>query len=72
MILMIGGIVLFMSSKNMSTAKSVGIGLAVGTMAAVVSSKMMSRSGMKMCKKSVTKCMKTMGNMMDDIMSMTR
>lgn len=61
-----------MSSKNMATAKSVGVGLAVGTMAAVVSSKMMSRSGMKMCKKSICKCMKTMGNMMDDIMSMTR
>ena len=61
-----------MSSKNMSTAKSVGIGLAVGTMAAVVSSKMMSKSGMKMCKKSVSKCMKTMGNMMDEIVSMTR
>ena len=61
-----------MSSKNMVTAKSVGIGLAVGTMVAVASSKMMSKSGMKMCKKSVTKCMKTMGNMMDDIMSMAR
>lgn len=61
-----------MSSKNMVTAKSVGIGLAVGTMVAVASSKMMSKSGMKMCKKGVTRCMKTMGNMMDDIMSMAR
>ncbi|MBR3780491.1 MAG: hypothetical protein IKK63_04725 [Clostridia bacterium] len=58
--------------KNMTMAKSVGIGLAVGTAAAYASTKMMSRSGMKACKKNVAKCVKSMENMMDGIASMTR
>ncbi len=61
-----------MSSKNMTTAKSIGIGIAVGTAAAVASTKMMSKSGMKACKKNVAKCMKSMESMMDGIASMTR
>ena len=63
---------MFASSKNMTMAKSIGIGLAVGTAAAVASTKMMSKSGMKTCKKNVAKCMKTMENMMDGIVSMTK
>ena len=61
-----------MSSKNMTTAKSIGIGIAVGTAAAVASTKMMSRSGMKTCKKNVAKCVKTMESMMDGIVSMAK
>lgn len=65
---MIGGI----SLKNMNMAKSIGIGLAVGTAAAYASTKMMSKSGMKACKKNVAKCMKSMESMMNGIVSMTR
>ena len=61
-----------MSSKNMTTAKSIGIGIAVGTAAAVASTKMMSRSGIKTCKKNVAKCVKTMESMMDGIVSMAK
>lgn len=63
---------MFSSSKNMTMVKSVGIGLAVGTMAAVASTKMMSRSGMKTCKKNVARCMKSMESMMDGISSMVK
>lgn len=63
---------MFASSKNMTTAKSIGIGIAVGTAAAVASTKMMSKSGMKACKKNVAKCMKSMESMMDGIVSMTK
>ncbi len=63
---------MFASSKNMTMAKGIGIGIAVGTAAAVASTKMMSKSGMKACKKNVAKCMKSMESMMDGIVSMTR
>ncbi|MBQ8763479.1 MAG: hypothetical protein IJZ07_05190 [Clostridia bacterium] len=63
---------MFTSSKNMTMAKGIGIGIAVGTAAAVASTKMMSKSGMKTCKKNVAKCMKSMESMMDGIVSMTR
>ncbi len=62
---MIGGI----SLKDMTMAKSIGIGLAVGTAAAYASTKMMSKSGMKACKKNAAKCMKTMEGMIDSIAS---
>ncbi len=61
---------MFASSKNMTMAKSIGIGLAVGTAAAVASTKMMSKSGMKTCKKNAARCIKSMENMMDGIASM--
>ncbi len=63
---------MFSSSKSMTMAKSIGIGLAVGTAAAVASTKMMSKSGMKACKKNVAKCMKSMESMIDGIASMAR
>ncbi len=63
---------MFTSSKNMTMAKSVGIGIAVGTAAAFASTKMMSKSGMKACKKNVAKCMKSMESMMNGIVSMTK
>lgn len=63
---------MFASSRNMTAAKSIGIGLAVGTAAALASTKMMSKSGMKTCKKNVAKCVKSMESMMDGIVAMTK
>lgn len=47
------------SSKNMSIMKGMGIGLAVGTAAAVVGSKMMTKSSRRACRKNAIKCMKS-------------
>ncbi len=63
---------MYMSSKNMSMVKGLGIGLAVGTVAAVASSKMMTRSGKKACRKSAAKCMKTVEGMLDNISMLTK
>ena len=63
---------MYMSSKNMSMVKSLGIGIAVGTVAAVASSKMMTKSGMKACRKSAAKCMKTVEGMLDSIAMLTK
>ena len=57
------------SSKNMSIMKGMGIGLAVGTAAAVVSSKMMTKSSRRACRKNAIKCMKSVE---DVISSMTK
>ncbi|MBQ2972737.1 MAG: hypothetical protein IJE19_00130 [Clostridia bacterium] len=53
------------SSKNMAIAKGMGIGLAVGTMAAVAGSKMMTKSSKRACRKNAIKCMKSM----EDVLS---
>lgn len=58
---------MFSSSKNMSVAKGMGIGIAVGTMAAVASTKMMSCGNMKACKKKAAKCMRCVENVMNEI-----
>ncbi len=50
------------SSKSMSVMKGMGIGLAVGTAAAVVGSKMMTKSSKKACRKNAIKCMKSVEN----------
>ncbi len=63
---------MFMTSKNMSMVKGLGIGLAVGTAAAVAGTKMMTRRGRKACRKSAAKCMKTVEGMLDSISMMTR
>lgn len=63
---------MFMTSKNMSMVKGLGIGLAVGTAAAVAGSKMMTRSGKRACRKNAAKCMKTVEGMLDSISMMTR
>lgn len=63
---------MFASSKSMDMVKSIGIGLAVGTAAAVAGSKMMTRSGRRACRKSAMKCMKSVENVMDSISSMAR
>ena len=63
---------MFMTSKNMSMVKGLGIGIAVGTAAAVAGSKIMTKSGRKACRKSAAKCMKTMEDMLDSISMMTR
>lgn len=63
---------MFASSKSMDMAKSIGIGLAVGTAAAVAGSKMMTRSGRKACRKTAVKCMKNMESVIDSISSMAK
>lgn len=52
------------SSKSMSVMKGMGIGLAVGTAAAVVGSKMMTKSSKKACRKNAIKCMKSVENIL--------
>ena len=49
-----------------------GIGIAVGSVAAYAGSKMMTKSGRKMCKKTASKCMRTMEDVLDSISAMTR
>ncbi len=64
---------MFTSSKGADIAKGMGIGIAVGTVAAVAGSKMMmTKSGRKMCKKSAAKCMRTMEDVLDSISAMTK
>ena len=53
----------------MSIVKGMGIGLAVGTAAAMVSSKMMTRSGKMAFRKSAAKCMKSVEDVMNGISS---
>ncbi len=60
------------SSKGADIAKGMGIGIAVGTVAAMAGTAMMSKSGKKMCKKTAAKCMRTMEDVLDGISSMTR
>ena len=60
---------MFSSSKKMSIVKGMGIGLAVGTAAAMVSSKMMTKSGKKAFRKNAAKCMKSMEDVMNGISS---
>lgn len=57
------------SSKNMAIAKGMGIGLAVGTMAVIAGSKMMSKSSKRACRKNAVKCMKSVENALNGMMS---
>lgn len=52
----------------MSMVKGLGIGLAVGTAAAVASTKMMTKKGRKACKKNAARCMKSMESVIDAMM----
>ena len=52
----------------MSVAAGVGIGLAVGTAAAAVGSKMMTRR----CRRNAAKCMRSVEGVLDNIASMTK
>ncbi len=63
---------MFMSNKSADIAKGMGIGIAVGTAAAVAGSKMMTKSGRKKCKKGATKCMRTVEEVLDSITAMTK
>lgn len=63
---------MFASNKTADIMKGMGIGLAVGTVAAVAGSSMMTKSGRKMCKRTATRCMNTMEDMLDSISSMMR
>ena len=63
---------MFASSKNMSVAAGVGIGLAVGTAAAAVGSKMITRSGRRACRRNAAKCMRSVEGVLDNIASMTK
>ena len=56
----------------MSVAAGVGIGLAVGTAAAAVGSKMMTRSGRRACRRNAAKCMRSVEGDLDNIASMTK
>ncbi|MBO5229951.1 MAG: hypothetical protein J6B52_00870 [Clostridia bacterium] len=58
---------MFETSK-MSMVKGLGIGLAVGTAAAVASTKMMTKKGRKACKKNAARCMKSMESVIDAMM----
>lgn len=55
-------------SKTMSVMKGMGIGIAVGTAAAVIGSSMMSKSSKKACRKNAIKCMKSVENTLNSIM----
>ena len=63
---------MFASSKNMSVAAGVGIGLAVGTAAAAVGSKMMTRGGRRAGRGNAAKCMRSVEGVLDNIASMTK
>ncbi len=63
---------MMMSSKSTGMLTSIGIGLAVGTAAAVAGSKMMTRSGRKACRKSAAKCMKNVESMLDGVAMMMK
>lgn len=52
----------------MAIAKGMGIGLAVGTMAVVAGSKMMTKSSKRACRKNAIKCMKSMENVLSGMM----
>lgn len=56
------------SSKGMSVMKGMGIGLAVGTAAAVIGSSMMSKSSKKACRKNAIKCMKSVESTLNSMM----
>lgn len=56
----------------MNMVKSIGIGLAVGSVAAYAGSKMMGSSGRRAYRKTAAKCMKSMENVLDTISSMTK
>ena len=55
----------------MSAAKGIGIGIAVGTVAAVAGTKMMGGSK-RAYKKKMAKCMKTAEGVMDNICTMMK
>ncbi len=52
--------------------KGMGIGLAVGTAAAIAGTQLMSPGVRKACKKNAAKCMRSVESMMNGIASMTK
>lgn len=63
---------MFTSSKNMDWVKGMGIGLAVGTAAAVAGTKMMSKSSKRACRKSAARCMKNIESMVSGMSAMMK
>lgn len=63
---------MFMSNKSADIAKGMGIGIAVGAVAGITGSKMMTKSGRKTCKRTAEKCMRTVEEVLDSITAMTR
>ncbi len=61
-----------MLSSNMSVAKSVGIGLALGTVAAVAGTKLVNGRSRRACKKSMARCMRNAEDVMEGIASMMK
>ena len=63
---------MFSSSKGTDIAMGMGIGIAVGSVAAYAGSKMMGSSGRRAYRKTAAKCMKSMENVLDTISSMAK
>lgn len=61
-----------LSKQTCAILKGIGIGVAVGSAAAMTSTKMMSRDTRRCFKKNASKCMKTVSGMLDDVQSMMR
>lgn len=61
-------------SKYQTSAmlKGLGIGMAVGTAAAVAGTKMCSKGSCKGMKKGASRCMKNIGDMLDNVQSMMK
>ena len=63
---------MFMQSSGTSMAKGIGVGIAVGTAAAVMGTKLMSGTSKRARKRAITKCMKTAEDVVDGISSMMK
>ena len=63
---------MFASSRNSAMATGIGVGLAVGTVTAMCTAKMISGSGKRAYKKKAAKCMRTVEDVMDNITAMMK
>ena len=62
---------MFASSRN-NMIKGMGIGLAVGTAAAIAGTQLMSPGTRRACKKGAAKCMRNVESMVNGIASMAK
>lgn len=58
--------------KSGSMLTGIGVGMAIGTAAAMAGVKMMDKSTMKTCKKNTAKCVKNINSMLDSVQSMIK
>lgn len=63
---------MFTSSKNTDWIKGMGIGIAVGTAAAVAGTKMMTAKGRRACRKTANRCMKNVEEMISGMSAMMK